>query len=163
MGQMLTVRPAVLADAPRMAALTGVLGYPVATEALSERLACLLIRAGDLVLVAEHSPGLIVGWVHGSEQELLESERRCEILGLVVDAEHRGQGVGRALVAAVEGWAAQRGLEQVVVRSNIVRADSHPFYQRLGYARVKTQHAYHKRLRQPDDADRITASGGRAR
>jgi predicted N-acetyltransferase YhbS len=26
----------------------------------------------------------------------------------------------------------------------VVRAESHPFYERLGFARVKTQHAYLK-------------------
>jgi len=31
-------------------------------------------------------------------------------------------------------------------RSNAVRAESHPFYQRLGYARTKTQHYYRKAL-----------------
>jgi len=68
------------------------------------------------------------------------------LLGLVVDARQRRQGVGRRLVAAVEAWAARRGLELVSVRSNVARAESHPFYERLGYARVKTQHAYRKRL-----------------
>jgi hypothetical protein len=34
----------------------------------------------------------------------------------------------------------------MAVRSNVTRTESHPFYERLGYARVKTQHAYRKRL-----------------
>jgi hypothetical protein len=46
----------------------------------------------------------------------------------------------------VEQWAANRGLDQMTVRSNVARAESHPFYQRLGYIRAKTQHAYHKAL-----------------
>jgi len=98
------------------------------------------------VLVAEGASDQVVGWVHASEQELLESGRRCEIIGLVVDAVNRGQGVGRGLVSAVEEWARQRQIEEVGVRSNVVRTDSHPFYERLGYTRVKTQHAYRKRL-----------------
>ena len=84
--------------------------------------------------------------MHAAEQELLEAERRCEILGLVVDAAHRGRGAGSRLVHAVEQWAASRGLELVAVRSNVSRLESHPFYERLGYVRVKTQHAYRKRL-----------------
>jgi GNAT superfamily N-acetyltransferase len=87
-----------------------------------------------------------VGWVHCAEHQLLETGRRCELLGLVVDARVRGRGVGRRLVTAAEGWAAARGLEQMAVRSNVARSDSHPFYERLGYVRVKTQHAYRKRL-----------------
>jgi GNAT superfamily N-acetyltransferase len=64
----------------------------------------------------------------------------------VVDARERGRGVGRRLVAAVEEWARARGLEQIAVRSNVTREESHPFYEHLGYTRVKTQHAYRKRL-----------------
>jgi GNAT superfamily N-acetyltransferase len=109
----------------------------------------LLGRAEDLVLVAEMPPRGIIGWLHGAEQELLESERRCEILGLVVDAEYRRHGVGRLLVDAAEAWATARGLELMAVRSNVTRSESHPFYERLGYARVKTQHAYRKHLPGP--------------
>jgi GNAT superfamily N-acetyltransferase len=141
-----SIRRATLRDAPRLAALSEVLGYPVAGETIAQRLRRLLQRAEEVVLVAELAPGEIVGWLHGAEQELLESGRRCEILGLVVDGEHRGQGVGRRLVDSVEAWASARGLEQVAVRSNVVRAESHPFYERLGYVRAKTQHAYRKRL-----------------
>ncbi|HET8836915.1 MAG TPA: GNAT family N-acetyltransferase [Gemmatimonadales bacterium] len=140
------IRPAVLADADRLAALSSELGYPVTADEMGRRLADLLARDGDIVLVAEAESGQVVGWVHGSDQRLLESARRCELLGLVVDAGQRGRGVGRRLVAGVEEWARARGLEQMAVRSNVTRTESHPFYERLGYARVKTQHAYRKRL-----------------
>ena len=141
-----SIREATRADAARLAALSEVLGYPVTADALAERLGRLLGRDEELVLVAEVGPGRVVGWLHGAEQELLESGRRCEILGLVVDDSHRGQGVGRRLVQAAEAWASARGLDQMAVRSNVARAESHPFYERLGYVRAKTQHAYRKRL-----------------
>lgn len=143
------IRRAVYADAARLAALSEVLGYPVTADALAERLGRLLGRDEELVLVAEVTPGHVVGWLHGAEQELLESGRRCEILGLVVDVTHRGQGVGRRLVQAAEAWASTRGLDQMAVRSSVTRAESHPFYERLGYVRAKTQHAYRKRLSAP--------------
>jgi ribosomal protein S18 acetylase RimI-like enzyme len=142
------VRRAVLGDAPRLAQLSTVLGYPTSSAPMAQRLERLQAREQDTVLVAELASGHVVGWVHGSEQELLESGSRCEILGLVVDNEFRGQGVGRLLVAAVEQWAAARGLDEISVRSSVLRTESHPFYQRLGYTRVKTQHAYRKRLNQ---------------
>ncbi|MEP6688103.1 MAG: GNAT family N-acetyltransferase [Gemmatimonadales bacterium] len=90
-----------------------------------------------------------MGWLHGAEQELLESGRRCEILGLVVDEAHRSRGVGRRLVEQIEAWAAARGLERMTVRSSVARLDSHPFYEPLGYEWAKTQHAYRKRLGRP--------------
>ena len=105
------LRRAAAADALRIAELSAVLGYPADAEAMSTRLARLLAREDELVLVAVPSGGAVAGWVHAAEQELLESGRRCEILGLVVDAGHRGQGVGRRLVAEVEAWAAGAGWE----------------------------------------------------
>lgn len=141
-----SIRGATLYDAARLAELSQVLGYPATADALAERLGRLLGRDEELVLVAEVSPGHVVGWLHGGERELLESGRRCEILGLVVDGSHRGQGVGRRLVHAAEAWASTRGLDQIAVRSNVGRAESHPFYERLGYVRAKTQHAYRKWL-----------------
>jgi ribosomal protein S18 acetylase RimI-like enzyme len=141
----IAVRRATTEDAARIAKLSETLGYPIDTSDLVSRLERLLIRREDTVLVAESESG-VIGWVHAAEQELLESGRRCEILGLVVDPAYRRRGVGRRLVDAVEQWAMSRALDQVSVRSNVTRLESHSFYQRLGYGRAKTQHAYRKRL-----------------
>jgi GNAT superfamily N-acetyltransferase len=146
---VITIRRAVPLDASRIAALSEVLGYPVTVDAVAGRLERLRGRREELVLVAEGASGHVVGWVHASEQELVESGRHCEIVGLVVDAGSRGHGAGRGLVSAVEEWARERQIDEVSVRSNVVRTESHPFYGRLGYTRVKTQHAYRKRL--PED------------
>ena len=143
---MVTIRQAALDDGPRLAMLSGVLGYPVDAGALAGRLTRLLARDDNAVLVAVAASGDVVGWIHALELELLEVERHCEIAGLVVDVAYRGQGVGRQLVEAAERWAADRGQGGMSVRSNIVRAESHPFYERMGYRRVKTQHAYSKAL-----------------
>jgi GNAT superfamily N-acetyltransferase len=139
------IRPARIGDADRVAELSGTLGYPVTGEAMTERLGRVLDLETHTVLVAEML-GEIVGWTHGAEQELLELGLRCEILGLVVAEGRRGLGTGRRLVEAIEQWARGRGLQQIFVRSNVIRPESHPFYERIGYERYKTQHAYRKRL-----------------
>jgi GNAT superfamily N-acetyltransferase len=139
------VRRAAASDAARIAQLSGVLGYPVEERLMPGRLARLLARDDNAVFVAVGDRG-VIGWIHGAEHELLEIGRLCEILGLVVDAAARRCGAGRALVGAIERWAASRGVPHVSVRSNIVRVESHPFYERLGYSRVKTQHSYRKAL-----------------
>ena len=143
---MLTIRRATLTDVPRLTALSEVLGYPVDAGALADRLGRLLAREDNVVLAAIAPSGDVVGWIHAVEHELLEVERHCEIAGLVVDVSYRSQGAGRQLVAGAERWAASRGLALMSVRSNIVRTESHPFYERMGYLRVKTQHAYRKVL-----------------
>lgn len=140
------VRPAVPGDAAAVARLSGQLGYPVAAQALATRLQGLLASEGQAVYVAADPQGEVVGWIHGAEQVLVESGTRCEILGLVVDEAARRGGIGRQLVEAVERWALGRGLPEVSVRSAVSRAESHPFYEQLGYNRVKSQHVYRKRL-----------------
>lgn len=145
------IRPARLEDAAAIAALAGELGYPASADDIARRLRNLLDRPEEQVLVAELVPGGVVGWIHGSEEFLLEYDRRALILGLVVGEAHRARGVGRELVAAVEAWAGGRGMDLIGVRSNVVREEAHPFYERLGYRRVKTQHAYRKAL-PPDES-----------
>ena len=100
------IRPASIADALRLAELTDVLGYPAALDVFSVRLARVLAQQDEEVLVAETSPGGIVGWIHAAEQSLLEADPRCEILGLVVDARlaaGRHQGTGRPAGALLAG------------------------------------------------------------
>jgi len=138
------IRPVTSEDAAAVAALSGQLGYPVAAEAIAARLERLLGRDDQLVLAAVAADGALAGWIHAAEQDLVEAERRCEILGLVVDGRRRRGGIGRGLVAEAERWAASRGLRQMSVRSNVAREESHPFYEAQGYGRVKTQQVYRK-------------------
>jgi GNAT superfamily N-acetyltransferase len=141
-----STRPAQLSDLPRLSELSSQLGYPVSETELGRRLTHLLSRPDHHVILAETNSEQVVGWIHAAEQWVLESEPACEILGMVVDQNCRGQGIGRTLVAAIELWAGTRGIAVLKVRSNIVRAESHPFYERLGFIRVKSQHVYRKSL-----------------
>jgi len=129
-----------------MAALTTQLGYPATAAEISGRLRRILDDPDQLVLVSCDTAGRPVGWIHVGQRALLEAGHYFEILGLIVDAAHRRGGRARRLVAAGEAWAATRGANELAVRSNIVRAESHPFYERAGYIRVKTQHVYRKPL-----------------
>lgn len=143
----MTIRTATAQDALAIAELSDVLGYPTSAGAVTSRLVRLLGQPGELVLVAELPLTGVVGWIHASRQELIESGRHCEILGLVIAAEHRKLGIGRRLVEMVEAWACEQDLEHVSVRSNITRKESHPFYERIGFSRAKTQHVYRKQCR----------------
>ncbi|HTC23585.1 MAG TPA: GNAT family N-acetyltransferase [Gemmatimonadales bacterium] len=134
-------------DASRLAELSTQLGYPATAGDIGGRLSRLLPRTEHLLRIAESPEGDVIGWIHAEERQILETGPWCEIMGLVVDAAHRGQGAGAALVADVEAWARERGLRTVKVRSNVVREESHPFYLRLGYTRSKTQHVYLKATR----------------
>ena len=144
----MTVRKATMSDATRLAELSEALGYPVEPEVVKGRIERLLSRPENVLLVADLAESGVAGWIHAAEQDILEAGRSLEILGLVVASNQRNHGIGRRLVERVEQWAVERGLTQITVRSNVLRTESHQFYERLGYARVKTQHAYRKRIDQ---------------
>jgi len=142
----LTIRPPTADDALRLAALSSELGYPADAVRIGARLTRLLGRPDHCLRLAASPTGETIGWIHAFEQCVLEADPWCEIVGLVVDAGHRGRGAGTTLVGEVERWARGRHLSTLKVRSNVVRTESHPFYQRLGFDRIKTQHVYRKAL-----------------
>lgn len=132
-------------DAAEIARLSGELGYSTPVQAMRERLAVLASHPDHCVTVVERGNSLL-GWIAVEHRRTLESGERVEIVGLVVDAGCRGGGVGRLLVQHAEQWARQRGFDTICVRSNVLRDSSHPFYERMGYIRRKTQHFYLKSL-----------------
>jgi len=140
------IRRATLADAAAIAALSGELGYPASTQQMSQRLAALLPQATQFIAVAAAADGDVRAWIAAERRLLLEYGEKVEIVGLVVGAAARRSGVGKALVDAVEAWTREQGLAIIAVRSNAARAESHPFYERLGFVRRKTQHSYEKPL-----------------
>ena len=151
-----SVRLARISDASAVASLTGQLGYDVESAALAGRLSKLLERPDQHVVIAELE-GQPVGWVHAAIWEDIESEPFVVIGGLVVDRNHRGQGVGRVLMQQAEKWALEQGCSIVRVWSSSVRVDAHRFYQRLGYRHIKTQHSFAKSLNpaRQDDVNRF--------
>jgi ribosomal protein S18 acetylase RimI-like enzyme len=134
----MTIRRCSVSDAGAVAGLATELGYPTDAAQAAARLAWLLGRAEDAVFAAEEG-GAVVGWLHAREVRLLESEPFAEIAGLVVAAGRRGRGHGRALVQAALGWAAERGLATLRVRSNVARQETHRWYQAGGFEIKKTQ------------------------
>ena len=144
---MTEVRPARVADAPSFTGLLAQLGYPSELDAVTSRLPSILNSITQQLMVAVPADGSrIVGYI-GLERRLTPHEdEHVEITDLVVEATARRSGLGHTLVTAAEHWAVQNGLPTMVGRSNVVRSESHPFYEPLGYVRRKTQHAYRKPL-----------------
>lgn len=138
------LRAAEPTDAAEISRLSAQLGYPASVEAFEDRLRKLLVSPLHALFVAEAGDGGLAGFIAVERRLIIEYGERAEIAALVVDAHIRRGGVGRALVAEAERWAAGLGLHDLVVRSNAVRVESHPFYEGLGYERTKTQHVYRK-------------------
>ena len=143
-----SIRQAREQDCAELARLASQLGYPTSNDTMKLRLHRLLSSPNDVVIVAESADGSLVGWIHGVLSQLLESDYRVEIGGLIVDERFHRNGVGRDLVKKVESWAMERGVVQASVRCNTTRAGAHSFYESLGFDRAKTQIVLRKTLSQ---------------
>jgi GNAT superfamily N-acetyltransferase len=126
-----TIRDARPDDAAAIAGLLTQLGYPSEEESVESRLDRLRI-VGDRIAVAELD-GAVVGLAHLQVTPAIERDRPAAKLGaLVVDDAHRGQGIGRALIAAMEAEARLRGCELLYLTTSERRDDAHAFYERVG-------------------------------
>jgi GNAT superfamily N-acetyltransferase len=129
---MLDIRDASTADAGPIAALLTELGYPASTAAIPGRLAAVAAAPGR-VLVAERD-GEVLGLASVTRLTLLHRPGPVALLSsLVVRAEHRGQGVGRALVEAAARQAAAWGCAALELTSRDDRQVAHRFYTGLGF------------------------------
>lgn len=141
------VRHLDISDAAALAPLCAQLGYPATAADVERRLCRFAGMADHAVLGAAGDDARLVGWIHVQGHHTVTGDSYALIAGLVVDEAVRGSGVGRALVAAAEHWAAANGYDLVRVRSNIVRDRAHHFYEQLGYTRKKTSHVFDKKVR----------------
>jgi GNAT superfamily N-acetyltransferase len=150
-GQRYVIRGATVSDASEIARLAGELGYPATGDEISSRLKSLANYPDHFLVVAAVENGdQLLGWIAAEKRILLIATPRIEIMGLVVDQSARRAGVGRRLIAAAEQWAREREINDIVVRSNVLRQESHAVYVRLGYSREKSQHVYVKHLLLPE-------------
>ena len=135
-----TVRDARPKDSAGIAHLLGQLGYPTAADAVTERTRRLL-AAGDRLVVAELD-GRVVGLARLHVSASLEYETPGgQLAALVVDEHHRGSGIGRALVEAMEAEARARRCGAFFLTTAEHRADAHAFYERLGLERTGRRYA----------------------
>jgi len=140
------IRQARLDDAEQLAHLATQLGYPSSAAEIASRLRGICADPAHAVYVAEVEGAGARGFAHVHATIALESGPRAELLGLVTDAAMRSRGLGALLVAQAERWARAKGLETFCVRCNVIRADAHRFYERLGFQCSKTQKYFRKSL-----------------
>jgi ribosomal protein S18 acetylase RimI-like enzyme len=84
-----------------------------------------LVAERDGAVIGMVTAQLIISTAEGAPSALLED--------LVVDAADRGRGVGRELVAAIEGWARARGATRLQLLADRDNSAALRFYERLGW------------------------------
>ncbi|MBN2002861.1 MAG: GNAT family N-acetyltransferase [Anaerolineae bacterium] len=144
------IRLATFDDVPQLSILAGQLGYASTEEEVGCRLAELIQQSNDAVWVAARPDSNVVGWIHIALQRSLLHEPVLMVEGLIINQSYRGMGIGRRLLTHAEQWGEARGCEAICVKSNIIRAEAHKFYEHLGYQNVKTQCVFYKSLEHVD-------------
>lgn len=139
-----SIREALPADAARIVALAGQLGYDVPIDHVEHLLK--RTRPDSVIFVAVVPRAGVVGWTMLTLAETLIASRRAELHGLVVEDEFRGQRIGELLMQAAEDWARKRHCTTLRLLSNVTRERAHGFYARLGYTILKTEHVFQKPL-----------------
>ncbi len=137
------IRNAGQKDYVAISALSEQLGYKTPHVAVLKRLKEVLKNPDHCLLVAvDHDQ--IIGWIHGVYSLRIESEIFVEITALIVDQDHRKNGIGKKLVEHVQNWAKLKNCKQLRARSNTLRTESHPFYEKLEFSLNKEQKVYDK-------------------
>ena len=88
----------------------------------------------------------IIGFVHAELYESLYMDTGLNILGLAVDSNFQGQGIGKKLMSSIEDYALKNNISYIRLNSNVRRIDAHKFYESIGYVCDKTQKRLIKKL-----------------
>jgi GNAT superfamily N-acetyltransferase len=134
----------LLADRPELVSSVGELrwaewGVPPESQDLSWWVEMTAAEAGKhglpIIWVAVDGAGRAVGAVGLGEFDIEEVvDRTPWVLGMIVDADHRGKGIGRQLMRSLEAWSSEHGFSSVWVATE--RAEG--FYRRCGWHPVET-------------------------
>ena len=138
-------RPMVLDDVSRCLILLAQLGYELEHDEAERRFLAVAGFPGHSLLVAE-SEKQIVGLLHVYARPALEKPPEAVVQAVVVDRSFRGNGIGKAFMAAAERWACDRGYRSVSLSSNITRGKAHAFYEAIGYQRFASSYLFRKEL-----------------
>lgn len=116
------------------------LGYDYDREKTRERLIYIMdVLGGHHKIYVAEIGGKIVGYIHACDYDLLYHDSMKNILGIAVREDARRQGVGRALLEAVERWAKDTGSAGIRLVSGARRTEAHEFYRACGYTENKFQ------------------------
>lgn len=146
----MTVRRAILSDAPDIGRLLGQLGYPVSLDFVQRQLALLLDDENEDLLVSEADDKKVIGFLamHIIPQIAVEGGF-ARISYLCVDHNARFKGIGKALEREACRLASEKGCDRIELHCHSRRKEAHGFYARRGYR--ESPKYFLKKLRNPGE------------
>jgi aminoglycoside 6'-N-acetyltransferase I len=108
-----------------------------------------LARPDAAVLVAERTSGGLCGFAEVGARSIAEGCTTSPVAyleGWYVDPDARRQGVGAALLRAVEAWARRAGHRELASDTGLTNQVSQQAHERLGFTEVERAVQYRKLL-----------------
>ena len=127
----LYIRQAVEDDFHDICLLSQELGYECDEQKVKERIKYILKNTKDIIFVARQADE-VIGYIHGSPYELIFADSLVNILGVVVNKQHRNLGVGGKLMEKLESWAKENGFSGVRLVSGEDRLNAHKINEITG-------------------------------
>ena len=89
----------------------------------------------------------IIGFVHAQMYESFYSDLGLNILGLAVNPDFQGRGIGKKLMKRLEQYAVENSISFIRLNSALKREEAHKFYEHIGYTCDKVQKRFIKEFK----------------
>lgn len=136
-----------IADTPEVAEICkAALGYDVDIESVKRQIEKLTNDKKQHIIIGfeDESTGKIIGFVHAQVYESFYSDLGLNILGLAVNPNFQGRGIGRELMNKLENYAKDNNIGFIRLNSAMKREEAHNFYEHIGYICDKVQKRFIK-------------------
>ena len=122
------------------------LGYDVDISTVSNQINKLSCDNKNHILAVyeDENTKKVIGFIHAQGYESVYSDTGLNILGLAVDPDFRGNGVGKKLIGYIEKYAMDNGISFIRLNSANHRVEAHKFYENIGYTSDKLQKRFIK-------------------
>ena len=135
------------ADLPEVAEICkAALGYDVDVENVKKQIEKLTNDKEQHIIIGyeDENTGKIIGFVHAQMYESFYSDLGLNILGLAVNPNFQGRGIGRKLMNKLEEYAVDNNISFIRLNSALRREEAHRFYEHIGYTCDKVQKRFIK-------------------
>ena len=138
------------ADTPEVAEICkAALGYDVDVENVKKQIEKLTNDKNQHIIIGyeDETTRKIIGFVHAQVYESFYSDLGLNILGLAVNPDFQGRGIGRKLMNELENYAVDNNISFIRLNSALKREEAHKFYEHIGYICDKVQKRFIKVLK----------------
>ena len=136
-------------DAPEVAEICKVaLGYDINVESVKRQIEKLTNDENQHIIIGyeDKNTRKIIGFVHAQMYESFYSNLGLNILGLAVNPDFQGRGIGRKLMNKLEDYAVDNNISFIRLNSAMKREEAHKFYEHIGYSCDKVQKRFIKQF-----------------